>query len=98
MQVRRLAAWTAMPLVAALTPSEHEVSHTDEIVGPVREVDDRGAPVADGTAAPLPHAGSAMLRGLARADGFAVIEPGTEGRAGAQVPFVPLPLLAGARI
>jgi hypothetical protein len=25
-----------MPLIAALTPREHEVSHTDEIVEPVR--------------------------------------------------------------
>lgn len=45
-----------------------------------------------GSAYPLPHAGSAMLRGLARSDGFAVIEPGAEGRAGSRVPFVPLPL------
>jgi molybdopterin molybdotransferase len=50
-----------------------------------------------GVAFPLPHAGSAMLRGLARADGFAVIEPGTDGRKGAAVPFAPLPLLTGVR-
>jgi molybdopterin molybdotransferase len=48
-----------------------------------------------GLAYPLPHAGSAMLRGLARADGFAVIQPGTEGRAGSAVPFAPLPLCGG---
>ena len=46
----------------------------------------------DGLAEPLAHAGSAMLRGLARADGFAVIAPGTSGQAGDQVDFVPLPL------
>jgi molybdopterin molybdotransferase len=52
---------------------------------------------ASGLAYPLAHSGSAMLRGLARSDGFAVIEPGGQGPAGAQVPFVPLPLLAGGR-
>jgi molybdopterin molybdotransferase len=46
----------------------------------------------DGTAHPLPHSGSAMLRGLARAAGFAVIVPGTGARAGDVVPMVPLPL------
>jgi molybdopterin molybdotransferase len=50
-----------------------------------------------GFAYPLEHSGSAMLRGLARADGFAVIEPGTDGTPGAHVPFVPLPLLPGGR-
>ena len=34
---------------------------------------------ADGLARPLAHVGSAMLRGLAAADGFAVIAPGTHG-------------------
>lgn len=52
---------------------------------------------AEQTAHPLRHVGSAMLRGLARADGFAVIAPGTEGRPGDRVPFVPLPLLPGER-
>jgi molybdopterin molybdotransferase len=50
-----------------------------------------------GVGYPLAHAGSAMLRGLARADGFAVIEPGTDGRAGSVVPLVPLPLMSGDR-
>jgi molybdopterin molybdotransferase len=50
-----------------------------------------------GAAHPLEHAGSAMLRGLARADGFAVIAPGTDGAAGDRVPFVPLPILPGSR-
>ena len=52
---------------------------------------------ADAAAYPLRHVGSAMLRGLAGADGFAVIGPGTSGEPGARVPFVPLPLLAGER-
>ncbi|MGE5827292.1 MAG: molybdopterin molybdotransferase MoeA [Micromonosporaceae bacterium] len=52
---------------------------------------------ADGCAHPVGHAGSSMLRGLARADGFAVIEPGTAGNPGDVVPFVPLPLTNGAR-
>nr|WP_239126444.1 molybdopterin molybdotransferase MoeA [Asanoa siamensis] len=52
---------------------------------------------ASGTARPLRHVGSAMLRGLAMAHGFAVIAPGTTGEPGARVPFVPLPLLPGER-
>lgn len=52
---------------------------------------------ATGGAFPLRHVGSAMLRGLARATGFAVIAPRTEGRPGEQVPLVPLPLLPGER-
>jgi molybdopterin molybdotransferase len=52
---------------------------------------------AAGTARPVRHVGSAMLRGLAGADGFAVIRPGTDGEAGARVPVVPLPLLPGER-
>ncbi|MEH1126261.1 molybdopterin molybdotransferase MoeA [Micromonospora sp. CPCC 206061] len=50
-----------------------------------------------GTAHPVRHVGSAMLRGLAQSDGFAVIRPGTSGEPGAQVPLVPLPLLNGER-
>jgi molybdopterin molybdotransferase len=46
---------------------------------------------ADGMAYPLPHANSAMLRGLAQAIGFAVVVPGTTGTPGASVPLVPLP-------
>jgi molybdopterin molybdotransferase len=52
---------------------------------------------AEGTARPLRHVGSAMLRGLAQADGFAVIRPGTNGEVGSRVPLVPLPLVAGER-
>ncbi|MFV2102226.1 molybdopterin molybdotransferase MoeA [Micromonospora sp. LOL_024] len=50
-----------------------------------------------GTARPVRHVGSAMLRGLSTADGFAVIRPGTTGAAGDRVPVVPLPLLPGER-
>jgi molybdopterin molybdotransferase len=50
-----------------------------------------------GLARPVGHAGSAMLRGLAGADGFAVIAPGTDAAAGESVPWVPLPLLPGGR-
>ncbi|SBT53182.1 molybdopterin molybdotransferase MoeA [Micromonospora narathiwatensis] len=52
---------------------------------------------AAGTAHPLRHVGSAMLRGLAEADGFALIRPGTSGEVGDRVPVVPLPLLPGER-
>ncbi|MGC5032373.1 molybdopterin molybdotransferase MoeA [Micromonospora sp. DT229] len=50
-----------------------------------------------GTAHPVRHVGSAMLRGLSGADGFAVIAPGTSGAAGDRVPVVPLPLFPGER-
>jgi molybdopterin molybdotransferase len=50
-----------------------------------------------GTAHPVRHVGSAMLRGLASADGFAVIRPGERGEPGDRVPVVPLPLLPGER-
>jgi molybdopterin molybdotransferase len=50
---------------------------------------------ADGLAYPVAHAGSAMLRGLAQAAGFAVVAPGATGEPGAELPLVPLPLLAG---
>ncbi|MDG4834775.1 molybdopterin molybdotransferase MoeA [Solwaraspora sp. WMMD1047] len=50
-----------------------------------------------GTAHPVRHVGSAMLRGLAQADGFAVIGPGGRGEPGDRVPVVPLPLLPGER-
>jgi molybdopterin molybdotransferase len=52
---------------------------------------------AEGTATPVAHVGSAMLRGLAQAHGFAVIAPHTEGAPGDRVPFAPLPLLPGER-
>jgi molybdopterin molybdotransferase len=48
---------------------------------------------ADGAA--VPHHGSAMLRGLARALGFAVIPPHAAGAAGDEVALLPLPLLPG---
>ncbi len=51
----------------------------------------------EGTATPVAHVGSAMLRGLAQAHGFAVIAPNTEGAPGDRVPFVPLALMSGER-
>jgi len=51
----------------------------------------------DGRAYPLPHAGAAMLRGVARADGFAVVPPGGVGVAGGTLDLVPLPLRPGER-
>jgi molybdopterin molybdotransferase len=49
------------------------------------------------TATPVGHVGSAMLRGLANAHGFAVVRPDTEAVAGDLIPFLPMPLLAGER-
>jgi molybdopterin molybdotransferase len=51
----------------------------------------------DALAYPVPHAGSSMLRGLARAAGFAVVPPGGRGEPGAAVGLAPLPLIAGER-
>ena len=49
----------------------------------------------DGLAYPVRHAGSAMLRGLALAYGFAVIPPQTSAAQGDEVPLVRLPLVEG---
>jgi molybdopterin molybdotransferase len=57
----------------------------------------QGTAGSDGAARPVGHAGSAMLRGLAQADGFAVIEPGTNGEVGQTVPLVALPMNPGGR-
>ncbi len=46
----------------------------------------------DGRVYPLPHAGSSMLRGVARGIGFAVIRPGDTGATGSEVELVPVPL------
>lgn len=53
---------------------------------------------ADGrTVRPVPHVGSAMLRGLSTAHGFVVVRPGARAVPGDLVPFLPLPLLPGER-
>jgi molybdopterin molybdotransferase len=38
-----------------------------------------------------------MLRGVAAADGFAIVRPGPDAPAGTEVDLAPLPLLAGER-
>jgi molybdopterin molybdotransferase len=53
--------------------------------------------ITGGVAEPLAHAGSAMLRGVARADGFAVIRPGEAAGAGDEVELAALPLRTGER-
>jgi molybdopterin molybdotransferase len=53
--------------------------------------------IVDGLAYPVSHVGSAMLRGLARSAGFAVVRSGTAGATGDALPLVPLPLLDGER-
>jgi molybdopterin molybdotransferase len=52
---------------------------------------------ADGLAYPLTHVGSAMLRGVASADGFAIVRPGQAAPAGTDVELAALPLLIGER-
>jgi molybdopterin molybdotransferase len=46
---------------------------------------------SDGLARPVTHVGSSMLRGLAGADGFAVIPGGADGHVGAAVDLLELP-------
>jgi len=53
--------------------------------------------VTGGVAEPLAHAGSAMLRGVARADGFVIVRPGQHGAAGDEIDMAALPLRAGER-
>lgn len=52
---------------------------------------------ADGLAYPVPHAGSAMLRGVARADGFVVVRPGADLDVGGEADLLPIPMLIGER-
>jgi molybdopterin molybdotransferase len=86
------------PAVAGLTGRELPALSRIRLSGPVPG---RGAYThlalvdADGSA--VSHVGSAMLRGLARAVGFAVIPPGGTGVAGDEVALVALPLLTGER-
>jgi molybdopterin molybdotransferase len=53
--------------------------------------------LVDRAGRPVPHVGSAMLRGLVASVGFAVIPPGRDGVEGDEVALVPLPLLEGER-
>jgi len=92
----------AVPLIAGLTgrpmPEPRQVTLGAPVKG--RGGDTYLALVrieADGRAYPLTHSGSAMLRGVASADGFAVIPPGGSAEAGENVDLVPLPLRAGER-
>ncbi len=90
------------PLLAGLHGRELPTLSTVELAAPVpgRGAYTHLALVAtdhDGRARPVGHVGSAMLRGLAGAAGFAVIRPDTAGAAGDRVPFLPLPLLPGER-
>jgi molybdopterin molybdotransferase len=90
------------PLLAGLHGRELPVLSSVELAAPVpgRGAYTHLALVATdrhGRARPVGHVGSAMLRGLAGAAGFAVIRPDTAGAAGDRVPFLPLPLLPGER-
>jgi molybdopterin molybdotransferase len=91
------------PLLAGLHGRELAALRRVEVTTPVpgRGGDTRLALAAldhDGRrATPVGHVGSAMLRGLAYAHGFAVIRPDTRAATGDIVPFLPLPLLPGER-
>ncbi|MGH3647542.1 MAG: molybdopterin-binding protein, partial [Micromonosporaceae bacterium] len=90
------------PLLAGLTGRALQALPTVALGAPVkgRGQDTHLALVrlgADGLAYPLAHAGSAMLRGVANADGFAVIRPGAASDASDAVALVPLPLFEGER-
>lgn len=82
------------PLLQALAGRPRQ---TLEAVGLHEDVSSHGAPtrlvactLRDGVATPVAHIGSGMLRGLAIADGFAVV-PGPRAIAGQRVEWVPLP-------
>lgn len=84
-----------LPLLAGLAGREFPTTSTVELAA---DVPGRGdythlalVRLVNGRAEPLPHAGSAMLRGLAAADGFAIIPPGRAGTAGSHVGFVRIP-------
>lgn len=70
-------------------------------ITPAAEIRGRGPAthlaLVDPAGTPVRHTGSAMLRGLAGAVGFAAVPPGTTAPPGAETPLVPLPLLAGER-
>ncbi|ASW58103.1 molybdopterin molybdenumtransferase MoeA [Plantactinospora sp. KBS50] len=80
----------ALPALPAVTLAGPVPGRGDQTHLALARVDPR-----DNTAHPVRHVGSAMLRGLALADGFALIAPHTQGVAGASVPLVPLPSRQG---
>lgn len=88
----------AAPLLAGLTgrpaPEPARIRLPREIPGRLR---DTHLALVDSAGRAVDHSGSAMLRGLAAAAGFAVIPAGSRGRAGDEVPLVRLPLLPGER-
>jgi molybdopterin molybdotransferase len=83
------------PLIDALNgiPLPHLVTVTlvEDVDAPATETRLVLAQLDQGAATPTPHLGSAMLRGLALANGLAVIPPGG-ARAGDAVRWLPLPL------
>jgi molybdopterin molybdotransferase len=92
----------AAPLIAGLTGRPLPALRQVTLGAPVKgRGDDTHLSLVriegDGFAYPLTHSGSAMLRGVASADGFAVIPPGASGEPGETVDLVPLPLRAGER-
>ncbi len=80
---------TDLPLVEAATPIAGRGRDTHLALA---ALDPTGR-----IATPVGHVGSAMLRGLANAHGFAVVRPGVKIAAGDMVPFLPLPLFPGER-
>jgi molybdopterin molybdotransferase len=84
-----------VPLVAALTGQPltpmPEVAMTADVTAPARETRLVAAVLSGGVATPVDHLGSGMLRGLAAADGFAVIPPGGVS-AGSVVRWLALPV------
>ncbi len=89
------------PLIAGLTgrepPGTSRVTLGAEIKGRGDDTHLSLVRIDNDRATPLKHHGSSMLRGVAQADGFAVIPPGRSGDAGDRVALVPLPLKVGER-
>jgi molybdopterin molybdotransferase len=82
------------PLVAGLTgrplPPLSGVTLAADVAAPPAETRLALARLVDGQAHPVTHLGSGMLRGLAEADGFAVVAPGGQP-AGTTARWLPLP-------
>ncbi len=82
------------PLIDSLLGRPPEQLSTVELTHPTKAPTQEHRLVAcvvrEGRATPVAHLGSAMLRGLADSDGFAVVPPGGAA-VGQRVPLLPLP-------
>ncbi|TQS39992.1 molybdopterin molybdotransferase MoeA [Cryptosporangium phraense] len=85
----------AAPLLAGLSgsplPPLSSVVLANDVPGRGKDTHLALARLTPDGAVTLPHAGSAMLRGVAGADGFVIVRPGDNALAGTKADFVPMP-------